>query len=224
MIRQPAVALEHLFQCCLSWLRFGNQAPCRFFGGAVTESLASSHEVSSLTEPLLEEAWDEPGDVAQLVEHYNLETKVAGRTSGTTLFVVESKRRDGRLVDCDPDQQFKLFLVASSVVRLFIEKSFIVWRNLCLIPQHVVISMQWLHNQVVTHAILRWHTWTLRFRCQSFSWAMELQGFWRRTSTLPWKGKESKAIAFGSWLDVSLLTAFVALRCFEHVATFSFHG
>lgn len=224
MIRQPAVALEHLFQCCLSWLRFGNQAPCRFFGGAVTESLASSHEVSSLTEPLLEEAWDEPGDVAQLVEHYNLETKVAGRTSGTTLFVVESKRRDGRLVDCDPDQQFKLFLVASSVVRLFIEKSFIVWRNLCLIPQHVVISTQWLHNQVVTHAILRRHTWTLRFRCQSFSWGMELQGFWRRTSTLPWKGKESKAIAFGSWLDVSLLTAFVALRCFEHVATFPFHG
>ena len=97
-----------------------------------------------------EEVWDEPGDCAQLGA-VQLETKIAGRTSGTTLFVVHSKRRDGRLMDCDPDQQFKLFLVASSVVRLFIEKPFILWRNPCLIPQHVIISMQWVravHTQV----------------------------------------------------------------------------
>ena len=90
----------------------------------MTESMASSHEDSSLTDPLPAEAWDEPGDCAELLEQYNLETKITGRTSGTTLFVVHSKRRDGRLVECEPDQQFKLFLVASSVVGL-IEKMII---------------------------------------------------------------------------------------------------
>ena len=95
MICQPALALEHLFQCCLWWLCFGNQAPCRFLGGAVTESVSSSHEASSLTDPLPAEVWDEPGDCAELLEQYNLETKITGRTSGTTLFVVHSKRRDG---------------------------------------------------------------------------------------------------------------------------------
>ena len=56
--------------------------------------------------------WEkEPTTIDELMDKYLLETKVSGKTPGTTLFVVQSKARDGTVEDVHGDQDFKLFLV-----------------------------------------------------------------------------------------------------------------
>lgn len=45
-------------------------------------------------------------------ERYLVETKLSGRTVGSTLFVVAAKARDGSVTQVKPGQSFKLFLAS----------------------------------------------------------------------------------------------------------------
>lgn len=56
--------------------------------------------------------WEEPSTIELLMDRYVIENKISGRSPGTTLILVNAKRRDGTLDQVGPDQQFKLFLVA----------------------------------------------------------------------------------------------------------------
>jgi hypothetical protein len=53
----------------------------------------------------------EPGNVTQLMDQYNLESKFSGRFAATSLYVVHSTARDGSRRDVVEGQDFKLFLV-----------------------------------------------------------------------------------------------------------------
>ena len=55
--------------------------------------------------------WEEPATLELLLDRYILENKFSGRTAGTSLYLVHSKRRDGMVDQVVPDQQYKLFLV-----------------------------------------------------------------------------------------------------------------
>ena len=55
--------------------------------------------------------WDEPKDLDQLTSTYVVENKYAGRTPGTTLYLVQAKARNGELREvADDKQEYKLFL------------------------------------------------------------------------------------------------------------------
>lgn len=76
-------------------------------------------------EPVVKEKvvpWEEPSTIDMLQDRYIVEGKFSGRTPGTTLFLVHSKRRDGIVDQVTENQRFKLFLVAwfqsSSIPRL----------------------------------------------------------------------------------------------------------
>ncbi|CAK8990644.1 unnamed protein product [Durusdinium trenchii] len=56
--------------------------------------------------------WEEPSTIELLMDRYVIENKISGRSPGTTLILVNAKRRDGTLDQVGPDQQFKLFLAA----------------------------------------------------------------------------------------------------------------
>lgn len=57
-------------------------------------------------------AWDEPTNVQDLTDRYVIESKVAGRTPGSTLYVVQAKARNGAVTEVAENQTYKLFLVA----------------------------------------------------------------------------------------------------------------
>ena len=55
--------------------------------------------------------WEEPKDLDQLTTTYVVENKFAGRTPGTTLYLVQAKARNGEIYEVvDDKQEFKLFL------------------------------------------------------------------------------------------------------------------
>ena len=55
--------------------------------------------------------WDgEPQNVQELLNCYNLECKCVGRWGGTTLFLVDTKNRNGKTEMVAEGQAFKLFL------------------------------------------------------------------------------------------------------------------
>lgn len=56
--------------------------------------------------------WVEPTTLKELNDAYVLEAKLAGKSAGTSLYVVPSSRRDGTTNDVQERQSFKLFLVA----------------------------------------------------------------------------------------------------------------
>ena len=57
------------------------------------------------------EPWtSEPTNLNQLMDRYNLESKLTGRESGTSLYIVNATSRDGQKRDCAEGQEFKLFL------------------------------------------------------------------------------------------------------------------
>lgn len=56
--------------------------------------------------------WVEPESVQLLLDHYIVEGKFSGRTPGTTLYLVGSKKRDGIADQIQPNQKYKLFLAA----------------------------------------------------------------------------------------------------------------
>lgn len=57
--------------------------------------------------------WEnEPTTVSELLELHVVEAKISGRDAGTTLFVVDARRRNGSLVDTTPNQSYKLFVVS----------------------------------------------------------------------------------------------------------------
>ena len=58
------------------------------------------------------EPWrSEPGNLTQLMDQYNLESKFSGRFAATSLYVVHATARDGSRRDVVEGQDFKLFLV-----------------------------------------------------------------------------------------------------------------
>lgn len=55
--------------------------------------------------------WVEPESLQLLHDQYIVESKFSGRVPGTTLFLVNSKKRDGTCDQVCQNQKFKLFLV-----------------------------------------------------------------------------------------------------------------
>ena len=53
---------------------------------------------------------DEPTKLEDLTTKYELEAKVSGRHTGTSLFIVKAKDREGATGSVVPEQSFKLFL------------------------------------------------------------------------------------------------------------------
>lgn len=72
--------------------------------------LAKKEEETSAAMAEALEPWHEPDTIEALLDAYIVESKFSGRTAGTTLFCVQSKRRDGTLDQVPPSQKFKLFL------------------------------------------------------------------------------------------------------------------
>ena len=61
--------------------------------------------------------------MSELTDRYNVENKIAGRTAGSTLYLVHARSRSGDLHEvADEEQQYKLFLAhALAFVLLFLE-------------------------------------------------------------------------------------------------------
>ena len=55
---------------------------------------------------------DEPQNLDQLLDTYIIESKVAGRVAGTSLYLSLAKRRDGSEKNITAEQKYKLWLVA----------------------------------------------------------------------------------------------------------------
>ena len=72
---------------------------------------AKAEEEAETSKATLEPWVNEPESVDQLLHHYIIEGKFAGRVPGTTLFLVQSKNRDGTYHQVVENQKFKLFLV-----------------------------------------------------------------------------------------------------------------
>ena len=69
------------------------------------------------------EPWKgEPATIDALLDTHILENKVAGRTPGTTLYLVSAKRRDGEVEGTLPHQKWKLFLVTRLMILLFVHE------------------------------------------------------------------------------------------------------
>lgn len=58
----------------------------------------------------VEESWSEPSTLEELMNQYVMEAKMAGKVSGTSVYVVPASRRDGSESEIVPSQKFKLFL------------------------------------------------------------------------------------------------------------------
>lgn len=58
------------------------------------------------------EPWTEPLTIEALLDQYVVESKFAGRTTGTTLFLTRSMNRSGEVTQCVDGQRWKLFLVS----------------------------------------------------------------------------------------------------------------
>ena len=57
------------------------------------------------------EPWvNEPKDLTTMTDEYIIETKMPGRVPGTSLYVVQSRKRNGDLTECLEGQSMKLFL------------------------------------------------------------------------------------------------------------------
>lgn len=55
--------------------------------------------------------WDgEPETIAQLLEAYVVEAKITGKDPATTLYAVQSTKRNGTLSEITANQPYKLFL------------------------------------------------------------------------------------------------------------------
>ena len=54
----------------------------------------------------------EPKTIDDLLTQYNIELKAPGRWPGTTLFLVDSKARNGKSENIVEGQSFKLFIAA----------------------------------------------------------------------------------------------------------------
>ena len=106
-----------------SQIYWGHLGPLvRFEQNLIPDNLSLSGASTSLadTESQLP-AWAEPKTLEELTNTYNVENKIAGRTAGSTLYLVQSKGRDGQVRECaDPNQQFKLFLVHALCAERFV--------------------------------------------------------------------------------------------------------
>ena len=74
-------------------------------------ALKAKEEEAKTSKVALEPWVNEPDSVEQLLQKYILEGKFAGRVPGTTLFLVQSRSRDGTYHQVVENQKFKLFLV-----------------------------------------------------------------------------------------------------------------
>ena len=72
---------------------------------------AKVEEEAEASKASLEPWVNEPETVEQLLHQYIIEGNFAGRVPGTTLFLVQSKKRDGGYHQVIENQKFKLFLV-----------------------------------------------------------------------------------------------------------------
>ena len=84
----------------------------RFEGNLVPDSLSVSAAPESLpeTESNLP-PWQEPTSIQELTDMYQIENKYAGRTPGTTLYLVQVEARNGDAREIVEGQRFKLFMV-----------------------------------------------------------------------------------------------------------------
>ena len=75
--------------------------------------VTSEQIVPAEEEDELPPSWaSEPEDLDTLMNEHILECKVPGRAPGTTLMVVEAKKRDGSVMEIIDGQRHKLFLAS----------------------------------------------------------------------------------------------------------------
>ena len=89
--------------------------------------------------------WQEPETVEVLMDMYIVEGKFSGRAPGTTLYLMNAKKRDGTTDQIQPNQRFKLFLVTWL---LNSTACVVVYYNRCLF---------WLCSMSVCHELIYLH-------------------------------------------------------------------
>lgn len=96
-----------IFDSVLAPLR----SPLRFESNLVPDALSVSAAPESLPDTETSfPAWQEPTSIQELTDMYQVENKYAGRTAGTTLFLVVAESRSGDVRDVVDGQRFKLFM------------------------------------------------------------------------------------------------------------------
>ena len=88
----------------IGWPRYGAQS-----AADLKASLALAKKEKE--EAPIKEPWTgEPDSLDQLLDRYILEAKFSARTPGATLYLVQSRARDGTITQCTEHQKLKLFV------------------------------------------------------------------------------------------------------------------
>jgi len=88
----------------IAWPRYGAQS-----AADLKASLALAKTEKEETPP--KEPWTgEPESLEQLLDRYILEAKFSARTAGATLYLMQSRARDGTVTQCTEHQKLKLFI------------------------------------------------------------------------------------------------------------------
>ena len=86
----------------------------------MSETLSSSGAPDTIPDTTSDlPAWDEPKTLDDLTNMYVVENKIAGRSAGTTLYLVQAKSRSGQARDVEENVEFKLFLAHALAISKF---------------------------------------------------------------------------------------------------------
>lgn len=99
--------MQFCFELHSSSLRYGKQSTAE-----IQAAMASKQEQDDKEQEVKSTPWLEPDTLQVLHDQYIVESKFAGRCPGTTLLLVQSKKRDGTTDQIQPNQRFKLFLAS----------------------------------------------------------------------------------------------------------------
>lgn len=97
----------------IGWIQFSLTVFVRYGKRNAAELQAAivAKQEQDATPPPKVIPWDEPVTLDKLTDQYVVENKFPGRTAGTSLIVVLSKRRDGVTNQVVDGQEYKLFMV-----------------------------------------------------------------------------------------------------------------
>ena len=85
--------------------RYGKDTAGEAHAAMVLAAAKEEEEVEPAIEP-----WSEPEKLEDMLDQYIIEGKFAGRSPGTTMYLVQAKKRDGTLEQVVAGQRCKLFL------------------------------------------------------------------------------------------------------------------
>lgn len=79
------------------------------FGVASSPETLVAAPIETKPEPI--EPWTEPDTLEALLDSYILETKMSARVPGVSLYLTQSRKRDGSIHEMQESQKYKLFMV-----------------------------------------------------------------------------------------------------------------